>query len=337
MTPKYFFYKSAQLVGFLPLEFFIRITGQKLIYPFYHLVADDDVLHIKHLYKPKTSKEFEADLDYLCKKYEPVSISELLHGGKSGRGFVLTFDDGLREFHDVVAPILLRKGIPATCFLNTGFIDNKDLFFRYKASVLVERIRQKPLSNGCRKKMAEIIMHHKMAFDEKGRFLLGIQYMHRNLIDEIAKVLEVNFVNYNYEHQPYLTDLQIKSLISKGFVFGAHGIDHPMYSEISGEEQIRQTVTSINEVDKRYNSGFRLFSFPFTDHNLSTAFFDHLFTNYPVDLTFGCAGIKKDEFKRNIQRIPMETGAFNSREIIRGEYLYYVIKAIVNKNTIKRS
>lgn len=337
MTPKYFFYKSAQLVGFLPLDFFIRITGQKLIYPFYHLVADHDVLHIKHLYKPKTSKEFEADLDYLCKNYEPVSINELLHGSKSRRGFVLTFDDGLREFHDVVAPILLRKGIPATCFLNTGFIDNKDLFFRYKASVLVERIRQKPLPDGCRKKIAEMIMHHKMTFDEKGRFLLGIRYMHRNLIDEIAKVLEVNFFNYLDEHQPYLAELQIKSLIAQGFTFGAHGIDHPMYSEISDAEQIRQTVTSINEVVQRYNPGFRLFSFPFTDHNISKTLFDHLFTNNLVDLTFGCAGMKKDEFKRNIQRIPMETGSFNSREIIGGEYLYYVLKAIFNKNTIKRS
>ena len=37
----------------------------------------------------------------------------------------LTFDDGFRELHDVVAPILLRKGIPATFFVNSAFIDNK--------------------------------------------------------------------------------------------------------------------------------------------------------------------------------------------------------------------
>lgn len=319
------------------MEIYIRITGQKLICPFYHLVADHDVLHIKHLYKPKTSIEFEADLDYLCKEYKPLSISDLLHDSRSERGLILTFDDGLREFHDVVAPILLRKGIPATCFLNTGFIDNKDLFFRYKASVLVERIRLKPLSSGCLKKIAEMIIHHKITFDEKGRFLLDIRYNHQNLIDEIAKVVEVSFIDYLDENQPYLTELQIKSLVSKGFDFGAHGIDHPMYSEISDEEQIRQTITSINEVVHRYDSDFRLFSFPFTDHNVSKTFFDYLFTNNLVDLTFGCAGIKKDEFKRNIQRIPMETGSFNSREIIRGEYLYYMFKALVNKNTIKRS
>lgn len=340
MTPKIFFYKTARFFNRIPLDFLIRITGQRFVFPFYHLVADYDVIHIKHLYKIKTSKEFESDLDFLLREYEPLSVVDLSNGiesvNKGRKGFILTFDDGLREFHDVAAPILLRKGIPAICFLNTGFIDNRDMFFRYKASILIENIRQKQLSDACRKKLTDLARRHQMKFDDQGNFIKQIHYSNSFLVDEFAEIMEVSFHGYLEKNQPYLTGNQIETLTRKGFSFGAHSIDHPMYSELPVDAQIRQTKTSIDEVLQRFAPEFRLFSFPFTDHGIPRDFFNYMYENKLVDFTFGCAGIKKDEFIRNIQRIPLETGTFNAREIILGEYLYYMFKALVHQNSIKR-
>jgi hypothetical protein len=55
-----------------------------------------------------------------------------------------------------------------------------------------------------------------------------------------------------------------------------------------------------------------------------------------VDLTFGSAGLKQDEFNKNLQRIPMETDHFSAEDIIYGEYFYYLFKTLLNKNMIKR-
>ena len=54
--------------------------------------------------------------------------------------FHLAFNDGWREFHGFIAPVLLDKGIPATCFLNSALIDNKELFYRFRSNLSIERI-----------------------------------------------------------------------------------------------------------------------------------------------------------------------------------------------------
>ncbi|RXM60445.1 polysaccharide deacetylase family protein, partial [Chryseobacterium sp. CH1] len=56
---------------------------------------------------------------------------------------LLTFDDGFREFYDVVAPILERKGIYACNFVNPAFIDNEEMMFRCKSSLLADAVDKK--------------------------------------------------------------------------------------------------------------------------------------------------------------------------------------------------
>jgi hypothetical protein len=36
-------------------------------------------------------------------------------------------------------PILRRKGVPATVFVNSDFVDNQDLFFRFKAALIIDK------------------------------------------------------------------------------------------------------------------------------------------------------------------------------------------------------
>lgn len=336
------FYQTAGLVKNIPLKYFINITGKRIILPFYHCVSDQSTLHIKHLYKVRTTKSFEKDLDFLLKNYTPIDIHTLtqkLNNNERVKDncFLLSFDDGLREFYDIVAPILNRKGIPAICFLNSDFVDNKDLFFRYKESIIIEKINTGS-SEIERQQVEQWLSEKGLYSNDIESSIKKINYSQKEYLTELAEITEVDFDDYLEKHKPYLSSEQIQQLIKQGYAFGAHSIDHPLYAELGLKEQLRQTKQSMEEIATLFKLDYRLFAFPFTDSGVSRQFFETIFsTGNPItDMSFGTSGLKNDPCNRNIQRIPIEVDNFSAEEIIYGEYLYFTVKALLNKNRIRR-
>lgn len=268
---------------------------------------------ISNPYQHKTVSDFISDLDYLLKHFTPISLKELIHIKKNNLRFTkncfhLTFDDGLSDFYHTIAPILLQKKIPATVFLNSDFIDNKALFYRYKASILSEEL------------VAENLLH--------------FTYQQKEELDELAKVFNINWNDYLKNTQPYLTSTQVNELIHQGFTFGSHSNDHPLYSKLSLEEQVEQTLESVKKITTSFQLDYGVFSFPFTDNKVSKLFFEKISSK--VDLTFGGAGIKNDTIKTNLQRIPMEA-ALNAEMQVKTQYVSYLLKSLIGKHKIKRS
>jgi peptidoglycan/xylan/chitin deacetylase (PgdA/CDA1 family) len=250
----------------------------------------------------------------------------------------LSFDDGLREFHDVAAPILLRKGIPAVCFLNSAFIDNADLFYRYKASLLIDRLQKRTGNEEQENLVGTWFKENHLAQTADYQSLLKVSYTKRHLLDELALLLGLDFNAFLRDQRPYLTSEEIASLIQKGFSFGSHSIDHPEYRFLTEEEQLRQTAESIRVIRLKFGISEKLFSFPFTDYEVKNSFYAKIFDPLqPIaDLSFGGAGLKKDPVRRNFQRIAFEGTTMDARQILGTEYLYYMIKSIFGKNIIRR-
>ncbi len=221
-------------------------------------------------------------------------------------------------------------------FLNPDFIDNKDLFYRYKISVIIENLKNRasqimPLISTklgkTTKRNSSVITH-----------LLQLKYQDMPVIDEIATILEVDFQAYLKERQPYLNTEEINDLIRRGFTFGAHSMDHPRYSDLDLSTQIRQTLDSIDAVVHKFGINYRAFAFPFTDYKVSRIFFDYLYgSEKQPDLTFGSAGLKEDIYRQHLQRIPMEMGDLSAMAIIHTELLYHYLKGFAGKNRINRS
>lgn len=313
---KKFIGATAGLSPLLPLGLLAGITGQRFIMPFYHIVSNNPCPHIKHLYKVKTEKEFIADIDYLATNYTPISATNLpdvINGKYHGKKIMLlSFDDGLHEMHEIVAPILLAKGIPAMFFLNTDFIDNKALMFRYQASLAIERI---PGIDKAKVLAARSHQQLKAIVGEK--------------LDEIS-------AQFLHEYKPYMTTPQIQNLIDKGFTIGGHSCSHPYYADLSIEAQLNETLTSVEILQQQFNLKQKLFAFPFTDDGVSTAFFNQVFDTHQLDFTFGGAGIKNDIHPHQIQRIPMEGWDAGAEQVLKSEYLYYIMRMPLLKNKIAR-
>lgn len=76
-----------------------------------------------------TRSEFSAYLDFFAAHFQVVSLDALLSrlaaGQPAGGLLAITFDDGYRDNHALAAPELERRGLPATFFITTGFIETE--------------------------------------------------------------------------------------------------------------------------------------------------------------------------------------------------------------------
>lgn len=339
---KYLFFRAfARIFGYFPTKMLISLSGQRFISPLFHTVSDVPLLHIKHIYEPRTTAQFRADIDFFLKYYRPVDIFEVIQKKASLRKephFFLSFDDGMSELYHIVMPILQEKGVPCTVFLNPDFVDNKHLFYRHKVSLLIEKWEGLSPSKALQTEVEQMFSQENIPFTTFAQGLIdGIQHKHIPFLDALAEKLDLDFAAYLATEKPYLSLAQIHEMQGKGFTFGAHSVNHPQYNHISFEEQIRQTQESVEYVVQNVPKSPKVFAFPFTDFEVSKGFFNYFHSQYPLDMTFGCAGLKREEFSTHIQRLETEKGNYRMEEIINTEYMFYIMSSLVGKNKVLRS
>lgn len=298
---------ACSLIPFPLLDAFAR-TG--LVSCYYHVVSNQEVPHVKHLYAHKTVGEFKRDLDFLLKHFQPISIKEVIDFVNKGclfprRRLLLTFDDGFREMHDIVAPILVEKGVCATFFVNSAFIDNEQMCYLNKASLIVEKLRDVK-SAIIEREIALLLRSNHVEFQDVTKGILSVDYRKKDLLDVCANLVGLDYGYYLATERPYLTSDQISKLINKGFYIGGHSIDHPLYSLLSLGDQVYQTVTSVASVREKFSLGYGVFAFPHGDKNVSQGYFERVAASGLVDLSFGTCGLLEDSAPRNIQRVNLE-------------------------------
>lgn len=311
----------------------------RFLLPFYHIVCDAPLLHLKHLYNAKTVQSFHRDLDFFTRKYCVVDLDTFLT--KAENGFEKTgkpichisFDDGLAECATVIAPILKQRGIPATFFVNSSFVDNQSMFFRFKISLLIDKLVTNGLS-GTQINASLSALGIKDTAKLKNA-LLQLKYADVALIDQLGVIWDIAFDGYLKTHQPYLTSSQIIKMQSDGFTIGAHSLDHPEFRLLGVDEQYRQVQTSVDELMRKFALKTKVFSFPFTDFGVPMSLFERLRNNKVIDASLGTAGMKNDTALNNYQRVAMETGKSAPQTIAEAQ-LKMIARRILNINTIKR-
>jgi len=304
--------------------------------PVYHCVSDESLPHIRHIIQYKNTRQFEEDLDCLSKHFQFVSWSEFkdfVNGKFKPKKKIafLTFDDGFREFYDTVLPVLERKGIYACNFINPAFIDNRELMFRCKASLIIDAAEKVKTVDP---EVYQMLYLENLSKESLRQQVLKISYHKRDLLDRLAEKLEVDCNAYLKEQTPYLTTDQLKILTQKGYGISSHSWDHPKYGELSLKEQMESTDRTFNYL-KENGFLYESFAFPFTDFGVKKDFFDELFKNEDLFCCFGSAGAKSDSVERLFHRIPMEMGE-SGESILKKETAYFRLKRIINKNKIVR-
>ncbi|WP_163716312.1 polysaccharide deacetylase family protein [Mangrovibacterium lignilyticum] len=308
---------SQQLISELAAitPFNLLTSGRKLpvLLPFYHLVSNED-LPWRSNYDYPNLKQFETDLDFLLKYFKPIGLGDLLKKDDLSKCFHLSFDDGLRECSEVIAPMLKRKGVPASFFINPSFVDNRDLFHRYKASEITALLKAKNIHIKLQRTYADLAT-----------------------LDEMAEEIGLNWEEWLQEKQPYMTLEQIRTLKIDGFTIGSHTMDHPEFELLDEETQLEEIRESMEWVNEKLSPEIKAFAFPFTDVGVSDEVFETCHRENVYDISFGTAGIKKERFPFHFQRFPMEHRIELSPKIrLKQEYMAYRLKQLLGKHVARR-
>lgn len=288
--------------------------------PTYHLVTDgEEVAHTRHLYRHRCARQFEADLDLLLQAFSPISLDTLVEHFEKGvalprRSMLLSFDDGLRQQFEIAAPILRRKGVPATFFITRDFVDNAALFYRFKASLLIDA-----LTAVDERRLWRIGSRLQLPRPDRAQCvgaILRVSYARRALLDELAAILELDLDEYLARQRPFMTVGQISSLVAAGFTVGAHSLDHPHYAELPLQEQLRQTRESVDFVRSTFAAGAAAFAFPFSDNGVGRAFFESAFSTGGLAVSFTSGSRARQRWPRNLARTMMDEREGSARQIL---------------------
>jgi peptidoglycan/xylan/chitin deacetylase (PgdA/CDA1 family) len=326
----------------MPLNLLGALSPTTTLFPYHHLVSDEDVPHIKQLYSYKNVKQFTADLDFLLRHFRPITTDDLLKSIENNnrlpaKSFLLSFDDGLSEVYDIAAPILSRKGVPAILFINPAFVDNRELFYRCKISLVIDLLKKNNYTGGVIKQVSALLNITDLSLPLIFQRIREIDQREKHVLDKIGDLLEFSFDEYLNSRKPFMTAQQIKELSVKGFTIGAHSWDHPYYKFLSGEEQINQTVSSCNYVQENFSPSCNTFSFPHFDSSLPQSLFDQLLRQQPkIDLLFGIQNQKMELNNRMIHRFNAERPDVNFNSQVKGLMIFMMLQQVMGKNKVIR-
>ncbi|MCX7863294.1 MAG: polysaccharide deacetylase family protein [Bacteroidales bacterium] len=335
-----FFQTIGKLSPIIPVPLWMKCTSKNLICPFYHTIAPHSPSMIQHLYTPLSFQRFQNDINFLLKYFTPINAETLWFHISNNKpfdkpSFFLSFDDGLSEVYQLVFPFLKQKGITAAVFVNTDFIDNKDLFYRYKVSLIIEALQQQPqLEKPLTSLLNDFVAYENIILKKR---LLSLTSNHVHIINRLLSICDIDIQLFLSNQKPYLTWNEIKELHAEGWYIGSHGTNHTPFQLLSHEQRIMQLKQSFEIIEKHLSQPFRMFAFPFTDVHIEKNFIDSIIHQKLTDIIFGGAGLNNEKKYQHIQRIPMEKYShLTARQIISSEYFYYLLKSFTGKKYIKR-
>ena len=299
----------------LPLSLLARLMPRRVTSLHYHVVSSQPLPHVRQLYDYKSPAQFEDDLRYLGRHFRLIGYGELVEvlsdPAPAARGrpvAFLSFDDGYRECHDVVRPILLRHGVPCTFFLTTGFLDNALLFHRNQLSLCIEAATA--LSDAAAADVQRQLWPDRTpggsARDTLRRQLRALRD-DGPAVKRACELLTVDVDRFLDDARPYLTREQVRTLDADGFTIGAHSRTHPVLDDRMSEERLEWEVAgSCDDVRALTGSPQVPFAFPVSGRGVDRDRLERLRARHAViGLLFDTGQLRRDR-PFIVHRIPAE-------------------------------
>ena len=178
--------------------------------------------------------DFAALLDGLGRHYRFAGLQEAMCGGaesKSGRAtVVVTFDDAYRSVYDHAYPVLRERGIPATLFVPTDYIDGGRLLWW-------DQVQQ------------------RWPEDANAR-VDRLKYSPQDVRDDELADLP------NAGGDLMMSWDEIRELAENGFEIGSHSASHPYLDGLTGDALKAELERAHEAIDREVGVAPRSFAYP---------------------------------------------------------------------------
>lgn len=203
----------------------------------------------------------EADGTEIVTLDEALSRRETRRGG---RFVCLTFDDGYRDNHDTLLPIIEARRIPVTIYLAPGLIDGTAPLWWYALDRVVARETTLclPLPEATALEIGEFPAKQR-AFDTAARFMLTAPPT------AAARLLQVLFERYGADPaglaaQHMMDWTMVRRLAACALVeLGAHTTTHPALATLDIEDARKEMASSRDRLEAETGRQIRHFAFPY--------------------------------------------------------------------------
>jgi peptidoglycan/xylan/chitin deacetylase (PgdA/CDA1 family) len=315
----------------IPFHVWQMICEVDLVIPYWHVVSDDELPHVSGLYRFRNIRQFKADLEFFLRHYSPVTEQDVishLYGIRAlpQRCVLFTFDDGFREIYDVVAPLLFAKGAQATFFLITSAIDNQHLCYPQKKSLIIGALGQNQSAATLKEAARTLSVAGVPTSLNLGSRIRAVSYRQRDVLDDLGGIFQCDFQGYLASHRPYMSAEQVKALLHQGFSVGAHSVDHPLYAELSMNEQLTQTRESMHWISERFQIKCQSLAFPYRDDGVSLDFFRTVFMEAELKVSFGVGGLIPHACPYNLPRFTTEHSDLPADAVLSRQFVRSLIR-----------
>jgi peptidoglycan/xylan/chitin deacetylase (PgdA/CDA1 family) len=213
-----------------------------------------------------TPEAFTAQVRLLKSEFDVISPVDLPRVLSRGRGSyaLITFDDGYRDNYEVAYPILRAAHVPATFFVNTGFLDEPRIAWWDEIAwmIRVSRRRGVPPSRWRRE---------GINFDETGRngAIRKALGCYKSLPGDQAGA----FVDHLAEATGsgrwrgdargfWMTWDMLREMKAGGMCIGGHTVSHPILSRLPRSRQEQEIAGCKQRIERELKEPMRFFAYP---------------------------------------------------------------------------
>lgn len=249
-----------------------RLYSASLAVLCYHGVIEDARPSGRQLYGNTVSiPEFEAQLDYIAKRFRPISGADLIAAIAEEKplpknSVLITFDDGYRNNVTHAAPILRRKGIPAIFHLATDYVGSRSILWPDEILLRVldwpEPVLTTPVGT-FRFSTTNTSSERLQIAWRIGQACKRIPAEARNeFLVFLRSETPPSPSHYDPEVHEFMNWEEACKLVEYGFEIGSHTRSHPILSGLSREAVAAELCESRTAIEQRTGSRCRVIAYP---------------------------------------------------------------------------
>jgi peptidoglycan/xylan/chitin deacetylase (PgdA/CDA1 family) len=272
-------------------------TWKGLLILNYHRIGDEQNTEFNKEVFSSTQENMARQFEFYKRNYNVLSMQQLLVMSPEellkDRYLLITFDDGYRDNYELAYPVIKALKLPATIFVTTGFIDQRNISFWDEIAWMV---KQSTKSEFTLSSMAERVF--KLESADRNSVIMDIvsEYWSKQdadcaaFLDEIALATGTGRCPGIVADKIWMTWEMIREMASCGVDFGAHTVTHAVLSQVSLDKAKYEIVESKCRLEAELGTPVESFSYPVGHETMFTQEIKDLLKEAGIKLTFSFYG-----------------------------------------------